>query len=147
MDRFNFKISQNVTHTESEEGASLKKKQGRLREVGVTCLQKLWFQQSWPIFPHSPILYYAQRSWIKKTMTKARLVFWTTTLFLNAVTLIGNLSPNLYLMLPLFKTYLEESKFAVYWIRLRPKMNTTITIFNTSKPCYRLRAKVIGNVK
>ena len=59
MDRFNFKLSQNVTHTESEEGASLKKKQGRLQEVGVTRLQKLWFQQSWPIFPHSPILYYA----------------------------------------------------------------------------------------
>ena len=33
MDRFNFKISQNVTHTESEEGASLRKKQGRLQEV------------------------------------------------------------------------------------------------------------------
>ena len=30
MDRFNFKISQNVTHTESEEGASLRKK---LQEV------------------------------------------------------------------------------------------------------------------
>ena len=56
----------------------------------------------------------------------------------------GNLSPNLYLILPLFKTYLEESKFAIYWIRLRPNMNTTITIFNTSKPCYRLRTKVIG---
>ena len=47
-------------------------------------------------------------------------------------------------MLPLFKSYLEESKVAVYWIRLRPKMNTTITVFNSSKPCYRLRAKVIG---
>ena len=48
-----------ITHTESEEGASLRKKQGRLQEVGVTCLQKLWFQQSWPRFPHYPILYYA----------------------------------------------------------------------------------------
>ena len=44
MESFNFKISQNVTFTESEEGASLRKKQERLQEVGVTCLQKLWFQ-------------------------------------------------------------------------------------------------------
>ena len=58
MDRFNFKISLNVTHTESEEGASLRKKQG-IQEVGVTCLQKLWFQQSWPRFPHCPKLHYA----------------------------------------------------------------------------------------
>ena len=46
MDRFNLKISQKVTFTESEEGASLRKKQERLQDVGVTCLQKLWFQQS-----------------------------------------------------------------------------------------------------
>ena len=64
--------------------------------------------------------------------------------FPNAVALYGNLSPYLYFRMPLFETYLEESKFTIYWIRLRPKMNTTITIFNTSKPCYRLREKVIA---
>ena len=32
MDRFYFKISQNVTHTESEEGASLKKNKEGFRK-------------------------------------------------------------------------------------------------------------------
>ena len=142
MDRFNFKISQNVTLTESEEGASLRKKQERLQEVGVTCLQNLWFQQSWPRFPHCPILYYAQRFWINKTMTKASLL--DHNFVSECCGTLRKSNPKFVPHVAFFKTYLEESKFAVYWIRLRPNMNTTITVFNTSKPCYRLRAKRIG---
>ena len=54
---------------------------------------------------------------------------------------LGKSVPSFYFILPLLKLTLRM--FGIHWIRLKPKMNTTITIFNTSKPYYWLKAKVI----